>query len=52
MSPDVQGKPVDDGAVFRQLEAVSLTEGVVAALKDASYRAATARERLQKLNRP
>jgi len=37
MSPDVQGKPVDDGAVFRQLEAVSLTEGVVAALKDAFF---------------
>src|SRR6266540_6933344 len=37
MTPDLPHKPEGDGAVFRQLEAVSLTEGVVAALKDAFF---------------
>src|SRR5258705_9523694 len=37
MSPDVLGKREGEGAVFRQLEAVSLAEGVVAALKDAFF---------------
>src|SRR5882724_6311836 len=38
MTPDLPGKRERDGAaVFRQLEAVSLAEGVVAALKDAFF---------------
>ena len=37
MNPDVLAKKEGDGAVFRQLEAVSLAEGVVAALKDAFF---------------
>src|SRR6267154_857455 len=37
MTPDVPSKREGDGAVFRQLEAVSLAEGVVAALKDAFF---------------
>src|SRR5437667_4443663 len=37
MTPDVLGKPEEDAAVFAQLEAVSLAEGVVAALKDAFF---------------
>src|SRR5712672_472356 len=38
MTPDLSGKREKDGAaVFRQLEAVSLAEGVVAALKDAFF---------------
>jgi len=37
MTPDFAGKPEVDGAIFRQLEAVSLAEGVVAALKDAFF---------------
>src|SRR5713226_6904350 len=36
MTPDVLGKQ-EEGAVFAQLEAVSLAEGVVAALKDAFF---------------
>jgi DNA-binding GntR family transcriptional regulator len=32
-----QVNEIGDGAIFRQLEAVSLTEGVVAALKDAFF---------------
>ena len=37
MTPDLLGKREGDGAVFRQLQAVSLVEGVVAALKDAFF---------------
>jgi len=37
MTPDLPGKREADSAVFRQLEAVSLAEGVVAALKDAFF---------------
>src|SRR5437899_12252744 len=37
MIPDLSGKQDEDEAVFSQLEAVSLTEGVVAALKDAFF---------------
>src|ERR1700693_2779377 len=37
MTPDLLGKREGDGAVFRQLEAVSLAEGVVSALKDAFF---------------
>src|SRR5882672_2223403 len=37
MNPIVPAKREGDGAVFQQLEAVSLAEGVVAALKDAFF---------------
>ena len=37
MTPELPGKREGDGAVFPQLEAVSLAEGVVAALKDAFF---------------
>src|SRR5437899_8626626 len=37
MIPDLSGKQDEDEAVFSQLEAVSLTEGVVTALKDAFF---------------
>jgi DNA-binding GntR family transcriptional regulator len=37
MSPHIAGKREGEGAVFAQLEAVSLAEGVVAALKDAFF---------------
>src|SRR5713101_765412 len=37
MTPELPGKREGDGTVFPQLEAVSLTEGVVAALKDAFF---------------
>src|SRR5438876_429317 len=37
MTPDLLGKREGDGAVFRQLQAVSLVEGVVAALKNAFF---------------
>src|SRR3981081_3243710 len=37
MTPDLPGKREGDGALFSQLEAVSLAEGVVAALKDAFF---------------
>ena len=37
MTPDLPGKREADSAVFPQLEAVSLAEGVVAALKDAFF---------------
>ena len=37
MTPDCRANEKGDGAVFRQLEAVSLAEGVVAALKDAFF---------------
>jgi DNA-binding GntR family transcriptional regulator len=37
MTPDLPDKREGDGAVFRHLEAVSLAEGVVAALKDAFF---------------
>src|SRR6266853_2740601 len=36
-NPNFADKREGDGAVFRQLEAVSLAEGVVAALKDAFF---------------
>src|SRR5450432_1854010 len=37
MTPDAESKPEVDDAFFPQLEAVSLAEGVVAALKDAFF---------------
>src|SRR6202165_1559404 len=37
MTPDLPDKRGNESAVFSQLEAVSLTEGVVAALKDAFF---------------
>ena len=37
MTPDFLAKPDGDSAVFHQLEAVSLAEGVAAALKDAFF---------------
>src|SRR2546430_11198717 len=37
MIPDLLVNQDEDGAVFSQLEAVSLTEGVAAALKDAFF---------------
>src|SRR6266566_2370951 len=37
MTPDLPGKRKGDSATFPQLEAVSLAEGVVAALKDAFF---------------
>src|SRR5260370_743775 len=37
MTPNLLGKQEDDSAVFPQLEAVSLAEGVVTALKDAFF---------------
>ena len=37
MTPGLPGRQKGDGAVFRPLEDVSLTEGVVAALKDAFF---------------
>src|SRR5256884_8435445 len=37
MTPEVFDKPKSEGTVFPQLEAVSLAEGVVAALKDAFF---------------
>src|SRR5216683_1599238 len=37
MTPELPGKREGDGTVFPQLEAVSLAEGVVAALKDAFF---------------
>src|SRR5467141_2057825 len=37
MTPDLPGKRKVDSAIFPQLEAVSLAEGVVAALKDAFF---------------
>src|SRR5881394_3274855 len=37
MTPEVLDKRASDDTVFRQLEAVSLAEGVVAALKDAFF---------------
>jgi len=37
MTPEVFNKPDSDGNVFPQLQAVSLAEGVVAALKDAFF---------------
>jgi DNA-binding GntR family transcriptional regulator len=37
MTPGAAGKPKGDGAVFPQLEPVSLAEGVVTALKDAFF---------------
>src|SRR5882724_5580473 len=37
MIPDLPVKEEEDGAVFSQLEAVSLAEGVAAALKDAFF---------------
>src|SRR5258708_12525389 len=37
MTPEPLGKQKGESAVFHQLEAISLTEGVVAALKDAFF---------------
>src|SRR5438105_976961 len=37
MTPEVFDKPESEGTVFPQLEAVSLAEGVVTALKDAFF---------------
>src|ERR1700687_5644816 len=37
MTPDAPSKRKGDSAIFPQLEAVSLAEGVVAALKDAFF---------------
>src|SRR5438128_1355429 len=37
MTPEPLGKQKGENAVFHQLEAISLTEGVVAALKDAFF---------------